>query len=474
MAKRITASMLSRQLSGWDADEGALHSLLACAIRKVIRSGAIAPKSTLPSQRELAQVLAVSRTTVGHAYQELADEGWIVTRHGSGTRVRATKLRSGPLSEDDRLGTYTAPTGPLDLSSGVLQTSPLFGNALRSRWVQDLRRLSFNDRFMPWGIDELREAVAQYYTDLETLTEPAQILATNGSHHALTLVTACMLEPGDTVLVEDPTYRGALDVFSRRGVKVIGVDCDDNGPIPGELATAIREHSPRLIYAIPAAHNVTGVTWSPRRRRQIAEIIIQTGVPLLDDGSTADLSAGDHPGHMASLLPDNLTITVGSLTKLFWSGLRVGWIRGPEPLLKAALNARVTSDLAGSIPSQLLTATCLPTAPEARTLRRSELIPASRTAETLLSEWLPSWTFSPYHGGACLWVDTGIDTVALASRLRRENILIVPGSEFSPIDRWRTHIRVPLGNPGLLEIALPRMAATVRGVDSASTVSACS
>ncbi|WP_147599147.1 aminotransferase-like domain-containing protein [Flaviflexus massiliensis] len=461
MSDRISGSRLARQLAGWDGKDGALHTLLAHAIRELIRSGAIARATTLPSQRELAQALAVSRTTVGHAYQELGDEGWISTHHGSGTRVRTTALRSGPLAEDDRLGTYAIPSESFDLSSGVLSTSPLLRRVLRSNWDQDLRRLSSNDRFMPWGINELRVAVAHYYAEVNTPTEPDQVLATNGSHHALTLLVSCLLEPGDTVLVEDPTYRGALDVFSRRGVNVVGIACDDDGPIPSELIAAIRKHTPRMIYTIPTAHNVTGITWSPRRREQIADSIRQFGVPLLDDGSTADLHSGPHPGHLASLLPAELSITIGSLTKLFWSGLRVGWIRATEPVLKAALNARVTSDLAGSIPSQVLTSACLPIANDARTLRRKELGHTRTLATSLIKDWLPTWEFDESRGGACLWINTKVNSVQLASRLRRNNILIVPGPDFSPCDNWQTHVRIPLGDPGLLEEAIPAISKTV-------------
>lgn len=457
--ERIPANKLARQISGWDHGDGPLYTLLAGTLRNIICSGAVAAKATLPSQRELAQVLAISRTTVGHAYQELADEGWITTQRGSGTRVRTTRLRSGPSAPADRLRTYVTPSAPLDLSSGVLLTSPLFRNILRTSWVQDLRRLSVNHRFTPWGIDELRQAVAQYFVEVETPTKAAQILTTNGSHHALTLIADCTLEPGDTVLVEDPTYRGALDVFGHHGVKVVGVTCDDEGPIPGELRTAIRKYSPQLIYVIPTAHNVTGVTWSLQRRQQIANVIVESGVTLLDDGSTADLDAGAHPGYIASLLPKELTITIGSLTKLFWSGLRVGWIRGPTPLLKAALSARVKCDLAGSIPSQILTANCLPSASDAREYRRTELLLARKSAGALLKQWLPSWEFTASRGGACLWINTRTDTVALSSRLRREEILIVPGSDFSPSDGWRTYLRIPLGNPDLLEIAIPAISA---------------
>lgn len=458
---RIGPSQMARHVTGWDLGDGPLHALLATAIRERITSGDLGAGAVLPSQRELARVLAVSRTTVGNAYDELIAEGWLASRQGAGTRVRTGRLRSGQLAQGDRMRTYAAPAEPLDLSSGVLASSPLMNQVLRTNWSAELHGLLKIDRFLPWGVDQLREAVASYYAETHLLTEPEQILATNGSHHALTLLADCLLERGDVVLVEDPTYRGALDVFGRRGAQVIGVPVDACGIDPGELRLAIRKHQARLVYVLPTAHNVTGVTWSRSRRERVAEVVADTGVLLIDDGSTADLARGEHPGYIGALLPAEQSITIGSLTKLFWAGLRVGWIRGPGALLKAALEARVTADIAGSIPSQVLTAACLPLAEAARDLRRVELDHHRDLAARLMREHLSGWTFDSAQGGACMWVDTHQDAVALASRLHRERIVLIPGSDFSPGDNWGSHLRLPLGRPDVLYQGISAVARTL-------------
>lgn len=457
-ASRVSPSQLARQVAGWDLADGPLHALLTDAIRERIAAGDLPAGATLPSQRELARVLSVSRTTVGTAYDELTAEGWLSSRRGAGTRIRTGRLRSGPLAQGDRLRTYAVPAEPVDLSSGVLPASPLMGQVLRGNWDAELRALLRVDQFLPRGVESLRTAAASYYAELGLSTSPEEVLATNGSHHALTLLVDCLLEPGDVVLVENPTYRGALDVFARRGVKVIGVRVDDDGIDPGALRLAIRKYQPRLVYVLPTAHNVTGVSWSTGRRRQVAEVITDTGVWLLDDGSTADLSPGEHPGHLGSVLPAEQSLTIGSVTKLFWAGLRVGWIRGPAKVLQAALEARVTADIAGSIPSQLLAAACLPLAAAAREQRSAELAHERQVAGELLAEHLPGWTFDRGQGGACLWVDTHEDAVALASRAHRERVLLIPGSDFSPGDGWGSHVRLPLGRPAVLEAGIRQLA----------------
>jgi DNA-binding transcriptional MocR family regulator len=455
---RIAANQLARQLAGWDLGTGALHTLLADALRDVLAEGGLTPGSVLPSRRELARVLAVSRMTVGAAYDTLKDEGWVSTRHGAGTRVRMSSQRCAPDWHGDRLRTYAAPDTPLDLSSGALPASPLLSRALRGPWTASVRESLLLDRFVPRGLESTREAVADAYTEQGLATTKDDVVLTNGSHHALSIVADVLVQPGDTVLVEDPTYRGALDVLGRREARVVGVPCDEEGIDPLALETAVRRDGARLLYVLPTAHNVTGVTWSPRRRREVADVIARTQLPTIDDGSTADLHAGQHPGHLGALVPPGLSISIGSLTKLFWAGIRVGWIRGSAQILDAAIDRRVTTDLAGSVPSQVLTAELLPLAAEARDLRRAELAHTRELTVGLLSEYLPEWTYSVPDAGACLWVDAHTDTVALAARLSRARIVVIPGSHFSPTDNWTTHLRLPLGRPATLERAIPAIA----------------
>lgn len=459
---RITPTQLARQLSGWDIGTGPLHSLLSDAIRAVIVAGGLPQGAQLPSHRELARVLALSRTTVGAAYDTLKDEGWLSTRHGSGTHVRMASVRDAQDWHGDRLHSYAVPDSPLDLSSGALPASPVVGRVLRGSWVAELRESLPIDRFVPRGLEPTREAVAAAFTEQGFSTTSDQVLLTNGSHHALSLVAEVLVRPGDVVLVEDPTYRGALDVFARREAEIVGIGCDAEGIDPLVLESAIRRRAGRFLYVLPTAHNVTGTTWSAERRATVADMVARHGVITIEDASTADLHSGpDHPGHLGSLLPPELSLNLGSLTKLFWAGVRVGWLRAPAAILDAATERRVTRDLAGSVPSQVLAGALLPHAQEARTLRRTELAHVRSLASRLIFEHLPGWTHRTPSGGACLWVDTRTDTVALAARLARHRIAVIPGSHFSPADRWPRHLRLPLGRPATLELAIPAIAGLI-------------
>lgn len=452
---RIAPTSLARQLADWDVANGCLHVQLSDAIRSLLVDGGLPPGAILPSRRELARVLAVSRTTVGTAYDTLREEGWLSTRHGAGTRVRMSTRRQAPDWHGDRLRTYVTLDSPLDLTSGALGASPILRRVLREDWTAELREALLLDRFVPRGLMSTRQAVADRYTLDGHSTTADQVVITNGSHHGLSVVADVLIQPGDVVLVEDPTYRGALDVFGRRGAEVVGVPCDAEGPDPLALEHAIRRRGARLLYALPTAHNVTGVTWSPARRRHVAAIVADTGIHVLDDRSTADLAGEDPPEPLGAHLPDDLSVSVGSLTKLFWSGIRVGWIRAGTRLIEAAVDRRLTTDLAGSIPSQVLSNALIPLTAEARALRHTELSRTRTLATATLATHLPEWTIAGFPAGACLWVDAHCDTVSLAARLARQHVAIVPGPNFSAANNWGTYVRFPLGRPDTLAKALP-------------------
>lgn len=456
--ERVSTAQMSRLLATWELAEGtSLHEQLAAALRELVSAGALRPGTILPSQRELCRILAVSRTTVAVAYDTLRDEGWLESRQGGVTWVRSVSARNNPAWLGDRLTSYAEGDSALDLTSGAMPASPVMARVLRGNWVWELRRLLAVDRFIPAGWSVLRERVAAEYTAQGLATDADSVLVTNGAHHALTLVAECLVGMGDVVLVEDPTYRGALDVFGRAGARVIGVPTDVHGIDPFELERLVRQHRPRLLYVLPTAHNVTGVTWSAERRAEVARILTDARLTTVDDASTADLHAGEFPGWLGALLPRELSVTLGSLTKLFWSGLRVGWCRGPAALLAAMLRDRLTSDLAGSLPSQVLVAECLRVAGEARQLRSQDLAAVRAGALELLATHLPHWRPWPAPGGGCLWVDTGEDATALAATLRRDGILLNAGPTFSPTDGFETFLRLPLGRPAALAAAIPRI-----------------
>jgi DNA-binding transcriptional MocR family regulator len=454
---RVSAMTMARLLSRWESGEGPLHACLADAICQVISSGRLRQGTALPSQRELAQALAVSRTTVATAYQNLCAAGWLGSRQGGSTWVRQPNPYRHAAWQGDRLVSYAEQFGPLDLTSGTLPASPILRRILSQSWPHEMSDMLDLDGFVAAGWPELRDQVAAYFAELGLPTKDENLAISNGAHHSLVLVANALVAAGDTVLVEDPTYRGVFDVLGRLGARPIGVRTDRDGIDPDHLIELVRAHNPRLLYVMPAAHNATGITWTTERRQAVAKIADRFGLLVLDDASTIDLQLGRVVGPLGGLLPEELSVTLGSTTKLFWAGLRVGWVRGPVDLVNSVLRSRVTQDLAGSLPSQVIATRCLRLAVAARTLRRGELVQTRASAVDLLSRHLPQWQCEPADGST-LWVNTQIDATSLSARLRRHGILLNAGPTFSSSEGFVTFVRIPLGHMNTLAVALPMIA----------------
>ncbi len=468
-SNRVGAPSLARLLSGWDDTEAPLHTGLTDALRRVIASGGLSEGAILPSQRLLAQTLAVSRTTVATAYNNLQEEGWLGARHGGVTWVRLPNPVRHSGWQGDRLTSYAEHRGPYDLASGSLLATHLLPRILHGPWLNDVIEMLDTDGYAPLGWSALRVGVAKYFDGLGLPTQPDQLLITNGAHNALSLAAEAILGAGDVVLVEDPTYRGSFDVFGRLGARVVGVRTDHLGIDPAHLREQIHRHRPRLLYVMPAAHNATGITWTDERRTAVAEIATNAELTVLDDASTSDLQIdlprGDLVGPLGVLLPDHLSVTIGSTTKLYWAGLRVGWVRGPAHLIEAVLRTRLTLDITGSLPSQVLAARCLENVAEARLVRRAELKQSRADAIALLTDHLPTRTCR-LADGSTLWVDTGIEATSLCARLRRRGILLNAGPTFSISEGFTTHVRMPLGHRDALFAAIPLMAEVLHDTEA--------
>ncbi|MEU3427725.1 PLP-dependent aminotransferase family protein [Streptomyces gardneri] len=469
---RIASTRLSRLLTGWSSEgPGPLPRRLADALRELAERGDVPAGSVLPSQRELALVLGVSRSTVTSAYGLLETEGWLESVRGSGSRLRASGALDRYVTEgrlvsfDARAGTGTA--GVADLSSGALPGLGAVGEAVGALTSGDLGGLLVADGYHPYGIPALREGIAAYYRAAGVPTEAGQILVTAGSQQAVWLVAQALVEPGDTVVVEDPTYRGALEALRARGARLVPVGAEGTGGGEGSGAAAVRRLSahgrPRLVYLQPTVHNPTGRTLDGAARREWRRVLEDLELFTVEDTACAELALGEGasgaPGPLVAGLPMASAVTVGTLSKLFWGGLRVGWVRSSPQVVARLAKIKTSVDLSCSVVDQLVAVRLLDRLPEARARRRAELRAHRDTAEALLRSGAPHWEWTRPAGGAALWVRVpGTDTETLAQLARRRGVSVVPGSAFSPVDGFRDRLRLPYAHgTAALEAALPTL-----------------
>ncbi|WP_199863578.1 MULTISPECIES: PLP-dependent aminotransferase family protein [unclassified Streptomyces] len=493
---RIASTRLSRLLTGWSSEgPGPLPRRLADALRELAGRGDVAGGSILPSQRELALVLGVSRSTVTAAYGLLESEGWLESVRGSGSRLRGSGALDGYVTEG-RLVSFDARSragGTADLSSGALPGLGAVGEAVGALSGEDLGSLLGDDGYHPYGIPALREGIAAYYRAAGVPTEAAQILVTSGSQQAVWLVAQALVEPGDTVVVENPTYRGALEALRARGARLVpvGGDGPGGGPAgadPAALRRLCAHGRPRLVYLQPTVHNPTGRSLDGAARREWQRVLTDLELFTVEDTACAELALGDEgngtkesdggngdagpgagfrddaaPVPLVAELPMGSTVAVGTLSKLFWGGLRVGWVRSSPQVVSRLAKIKTSVDLSCSVVDQLVAVRLLDRLPEARARRRAELRGQRDAAEALLRATAPHWEWTRPAGGPALWVRIpGADTEALAQLARRHGVSVVPGSAFSPVDGFRDRLRLPYAHgtdalasaiPTLLECA---------------------
>ncbi|WP_020579279.1 PLP-dependent aminotransferase family protein [Actinopolymorpha alba] len=466
---RFSAEQVAGMLLEPGARSGALHRQLSEGLGDLIDLGEIPPEATLPSERALAKALAVSRTTVVAAYQTLRHEGRLERRQGSGTRVTASgrpgdretvSARALVGEHAGRSFVHGAPP-TIDFSTAALPCLDLVPDVAASLTRTEYAALTQTHHgYQPRGLPALRERLAAMYTNDGVPTTPDQILVTSGAQQALELITHGCLQPGDNVVTEAPTYRGALEAFSLANCRIRSVPCDDHGMEVERLEDLAAIRPPRLIYVQSSVHNPTGSVLADDRRRRLARLAERHGTVVVDDTAlVGTLIEGTPTVSIAGLTTSERVLTIGSMSKLFWSGLRLGWIRGPAQAIARLAQMKGMTDLGTSLVSQQIGVHLLDRLPDAQATRRRQLAEGLATLTGLLTDHLPAWTWQRPRGGASLWVRIPTDSVtSFAHVALRFGVAILPGTAFSPAGVPDDHTRLPYALPrGALVAGVQRL-----------------
>lgn len=449
----IGAPRLTRLLDGWSDKPGALSTKLAEHLHRLVRSGQLPAGTRLPSERVLASTLGLGRTTVGQAFDTLRSTGVLISRTGAGTYV-STAGEGAAARGDDRLRSFVTspqlprPSGRIDLRSAALPGVPLVAEELDRLSAADFTETLSSHGYVPRGLPTLRTAVANYYTALGLPTDPGQILVTSGAQQAMRIVAEALVEPGGTVIVEEPTFRGAIEVLRGVGAKLIGVPSGPDGVDVRAFAAAVRTHRPVFALLQSTVHNPTGAVLPESSRAAVARLSAETGLTIVDDAAPADtVIDGPQPPPLASY--GGRVLTLGSASKAFWGGLRVGWLRADRRLVERLAVVKGAEDLGTSIPAQVVTARLLNRAAEARAYRRATLGVERDFTLQFLADELPDWRPIVPAGGASLWIElpTGHSASAYAERASRAGVDVFAGPTFSCRDALDNWLRISYAAP---------------------------
>ncbi|HLJ99546.1 MAG TPA: PLP-dependent aminotransferase family protein [Streptosporangiaceae bacterium] len=436
---KINARALADLLGHWPAGDGALYRLLALRIARLADTGELSPGLRLPAERELAVALSVSRNTVAAAYQLLRDEGLAESRQGAGTTIGPHRTTPGAVHRANGFfaGLLQETTVTTDLTLAGVAPAPQVAAALIEPMSvvgrSELAAVLTGSGHFPYGYPALREAVASHLTTrLGLPTGAGQIMITTGAQQALDLLIRAEVLPGQPIGAEDPTFPGVLDALQRSGARVVGIPSDD-GLDPDRVAHALRTHQPALIYMIPTHHNPTGLVMPASQRERIAALAARyQETVFVDDMTLAELQLRDAPlpPPVAAFSPLPNLVTIGSLSKVYWGGLRIGWIRADPGMVSRLAAAKAAADLGSPAFQQAIVAALLNDRHDEVLKWRNDWLRRRYDAvSAALAARLPGWSWPVPEGGLTLWIRLPgqADGGRFAQTALRHGVPVVPG-----------------------------------------------
>ena len=469
MTRTVGGGQLARLLGQWHALPGRRspeYASLAGAVRGLLSDGRLPLGIRLPAERELAGSLGVSRTTVTAAYRSLRETGHLTSRRGAGSW---TTLPNGHRVASSGLWTADDDLDMIDM--GVAASSaPVDLVAAARAAAGDLPRYLGSAGYHPAGLPELRAVVADRYTDRGVPTSAEQILITSGTQQALDLVLRLSVPPGAGVLVESPTYPNALAALSGRRARVGTHGVDPELGWDGEmLLGALRQTRPRLAYVIPEFHNPTGHLMPAGLRERLVATAHATGTELIADESFVDLPLDGRPMPPPVAVFDrhSRVVSIGGMSKAYWGGLRIGWVRASAPLVQRLAAVRVGVDMSSPVLEQLVAVHLLDRASEIVAARRAQLVDRRDVLIGTLRELLPEWRFTVPAGGVMLWAELdGPISSALARAAEDVGVRLAPGPRFGLDGTLERFLRLPftLAPDDLIE-AIRRIASVRHDLD---------
>ena len=458
MSRVLAASRVATLLG--EFDRAPAYKGLAEGLRVLITDGRVPVGARLPSERELTDALAVSRTTVTRAYAELRDHGFLVSRQGSGS------VASLPSTRGHR-GDHLLPPGDLPLDKIDLTcAAPIPGPGVLAAYEKATAELPAylgGTGYYPSGLPVLREAIAASYDARGLATRPDQVMIVTGALAGVAVAARALLSTGDRALVESPTYPNAIATLTHSGARLVGVDVPPDAAVVGSdvegLTATLRQVAPRVAYLIPDFHNPTGALMSDAAREQVARVLTRTRTTAVIDESMVALALDGQelPAPFASYASD--AISVGSLSKPYWGGLRIGWLRIPDGRVDAFFRARLSLDLGAPLLEQLVATELVNAGRELLDHRREQLRASRDAALAAIVEHLPDWRVSRPGGGLSLWCELPVAlSSALAAKAVRHDVLLASGPAFAPEGGLDRFVRLPYTQPAhVLSDAIARL-----------------
>lgn len=438
-----------------------------------IRSGGLQPGDRLPSIRQMADTAQVNKLTVVEAYSVLEAEGLVQARPGAGFYItqpaqRSPKRPSAFAPAQQVIIPEGAGPSFLETSAAILyaESQPdtlLFSSGFpQAIGIEDLQRVARRavkasaDRLFthncPQGDPKLRSQLAHLLMQLGLAVSPESLLVTNGSMQALSLITQHLIQPGDWVVVESPTFHGYLSLLRQAGARIIALPMTANGMNLALLEQYLGSHRPKLIYTISTQHNPTGITTDLAHRRQLIDLAEQYDCLIVEDNAYEWLSYGPTPPPIKAMDWCDRVIYVGTFSKTLMPALRVGYAVITGDLHQALVERKLLHDFHVSVMSQAIVSEYLASGHYRRRLNllRSTNQQNRDVMLKALEAHFPegvSWTVP--QGGLFLWVQlpAGTSVSAVCQAAAAQKMLLAAGSAFFADQQGYPALRLSYAQP---------------------------
>jgi DNA-binding transcriptional MocR family regulator len=442
-----------------------LYRQLAGSLQQRIRSGALPPCTRLPTVRQLAQQLGVTRLTVHSAYAELQSGGWVEATVGRGTFVaeRIEELVASPIPA---LGKEVTPGGMMADMLRMAQLPGIIGLARADpaaefypiqQWqrANEMALAAGGTRLMGYttaqGDQQLRSVLSELVRERGISATPDEIIVTSGVTNGMALATALLARPGAAVLVEQPTYLGLLNILSVQGVRPVGVAMDDEGVQLDALEAAIIAERPAFLYTIPTYQNPSGLCTSAARREAVLALAHRHNLMIVEDDVYGRLTLeGAALPAIKAHDRDGLVIYLSSFAKSLMPGLRIGYAVAAPSIVERLAHYRQAQDMCSPLLTQRALALFVEQGWLHAHLRR--MLPRYRerrdTLLQALERFFPStvsWT-RPQGGFSC-WVTlpASISVTDLYLSATARHIAFAPGDVFKATPDGQSHLRICFG-----------------------------
>ena len=445
-----------------DHDQPRYHQV-AGAVRSAVANGSFPIGMRLPAERDLARDLRISRTTVVAAYEQLRREQVVVSRRGSGTYVRGgspTDWQSLLLVPSDQQGAKSSAASQVEFTAAAFTAKGILDRDLVSRFNRELEDLETHHGYSVAGLPKLRSLIAQRLSRSHLPTTANQVMVTSGAQQAIHLVASLCVGNGEVALIEDPAWVGALDALKSQHANIRSIPVDRAGGDVDVVAAVAARQRVRLIYTSPSFQNPTGAQLSDDRRRTLASAVKEFGIALIEDNTLTELSlGGEELPPVAAYSREAEIYTIGSLSKVMWGGLRIGWVRASEEAITRLIQLKLVFDHGTSLISQALAIAALQDFDSIRRARIDRARSNLGVLEKALNARLPQWSWQHPAGGLCIWVRLPRGNAAEFALLAdRHGVRVVPGTVASASHSHGDCLRLPYASdPTLLVQGVDRL-----------------